>query len=107
VAAVDVSVQIGRQPAVTRFLPQLSTTSWALLIVTAWMVILWATTASLAPIVMWFIGLFVVVLLRLMSTQKQNVHIYGPNGKDWIVSALAAERRVRNGWSYEPQAPQP
>jgi hypothetical protein len=56
---------------------------------------------------MWFIGLFVVVLLRLMSTQKQNVHIYGPNGKDWIVSALAAERRVRNGWSYEPQAPQP
>ena len=51
----------------THFLPQLSTTFWAVLIGTAWMVIMWATTGSFAPIVLWFIGLFVVIGLRAMS----------------------------------------
>lgn len=60
--------------AMIRFLPHLPRVSWALLIITAWMVFLWATTASLAPIVLWFMGLLVVVLLRLGSTLKQTVH---------------------------------
>ena len=51
----------------TRFLPQVSTTFWAVLIGTAWMVIMWATTRSFAPIVLWFIGLFVVIGLRVLS----------------------------------------
>ena len=51
----------------TRFLPQLSTAFWAVLIVTAWMIVMWATTGSIAPIVLWSIGLFVVIGLRLLS----------------------------------------
>jgi hypothetical protein len=90
-----------------RFLPKWRTATWALLIFTAWMIIIWATTASMAPIVLWFIGLLVVVALRLMSRPKQNVRIYGPNGREWLVSAMTAERRVRNGWTYQPQAARP
>ena len=88
----------------TRYLPHLPTASWALLIFTAWMIIMWATTASIAPIVLWFIGLCVLLLLRLMNRPKQNVRIYGPGGKKWTVTAALAERRVGQGWSYEPQA---
>ena len=90
-----------------RFLPQGSTAIWALLIFTAWMIIMWATTASIAPIVLWFIGLFVVIVLRFMSRPKQNVRIYGPNGTEWVVSAVTAERRVRHGWSYQPEPSRP
>jgi hypothetical protein len=90
-----------------RFLPQVPTAVWALLIFTTWMIIMWATTASIAPIVLWFIGLFVVAVLRLMSRPKQNVPIYGPGGREWLVSAATAERRVRRGWSYQPQATRP
>jgi hypothetical protein len=74
------------------------------LIFTAWMILIWATTASVAPIVLWFIGLFVVLLLPLMSRSKLNVRINGPGGREWTVSAATAERRVRVGWSYAPQA---
>jgi hypothetical protein len=90
-----------------RFLPHWRTATWAVLIFTAWMIIMWATTASIAPLVLWFIGLFVVVVLRLMSRPSQNVPIYGPNGKEWVVTAAMAERRVKTGWSYEPQATRP
>jgi uncharacterized membrane protein YhaH (DUF805 family) len=93
--------------AAMRFLPQGSTGIWALLIFTTWMIIMWATTASIAPIVLWFIGLLVVLLLRLISRPKQNVRIYGPNGQEWVVSAMSAARRVRNGWSYQPLASRP
>jgi hypothetical protein len=94
-------------PQMTRFLPQGRTAFWALLIFTAWMIILWATTVSIAPIVMWFIGMVVVILLSLMSGSKHNVRIYGPSGKEWLVSAATAERRVKKGWSYQPLAPRP
>ena len=92
----------------TRLLPRLSKAFWTLLIITAWMIILWATTASIAPIVLWFGGMFVAILLWLMSRPKQTVRIYGPSGKEWVVSAATAERRVKKGWSsYEPLAPRP
>jgi hypothetical protein len=91
----------------TRFLPRWRVATWALLLLTAWMIILWVTTASFAPMVLWFIGLVGVVALRLLSRPRQNVRIYGPNGREWLVSARIAERRVRNGWSYQPQAPRP
>jgi hypothetical protein len=68
------------------------------------MIIMWATTGSIAPIVLWFIGLSVVVLLWLLNGPKQNVLIYGPGGKKWTVTAALAERRVGRGWTYEPQA---
>jgi hypothetical protein len=71
------------------------------------MILMWATTGSIAPLVMWFAGLAVVVVLWLASRPRQNVHIFGPNGQEWIVSAVTAERRVRNGWSYQPQNPRP
>jgi hypothetical protein len=91
----------------TRFLPHWRTATWALLIFTAWMILMWATTASAAPIVMWFIGLFVVLGLWLVSGTKLNTRIYGPAGQEWIVSAATAERRVRSGWSYQPAASRP
>jgi hypothetical protein len=91
----------------TRFLPQWRTATWALLVFTAWMIIMWATTGSIAPIVLWFIGLFVVVVLQVMNGPKQDVLIYGPGGKKWTVTAALAERRVKQGWSYEPQAARP
>ena len=89
----------------TRFLLHWRTATWALLVFTAWMIIMWATTGSIAPIVLWFIGLFVVVLLQVINGPKQNVPIYGPGGKKWTVNAALAKRRVGQGWSYEPQAP--
>jgi hypothetical protein len=47
------------------------------------------------------------VLLRwLMGRPRQNVHIYGPGGKEWVVKASTAERRIRDGWSYEPLPPE-
>lgn len=92
----------------TRLLPHGPTAVWALVIFTAWMIIMWATTGSIAPMVLWFIGLFVVVLLWLMNRPRQNVRIYGPSGRsEWLVSAATAERRVKKGWSYEPQASRP
>ena len=91
----------------TRFLPQWKIGTWAFLLFTAWLILMWATTASAAPILMWFIGLFVALGLWLLSGPKLNVRIYGPNGQEWMVSAATAERRVRGGWSYEPQPSQP
>jgi hypothetical protein len=79
--------------------------TWALLIFTAWMIIMWTTTGSLVPMILWFIGLAAVIVLWLASRPRQNVHIFGPNGQEWIVTAVTAERRVRSGWSYQPQAP--
>ena len=102
-ATVEAVSRIGRRAM--RFLPRGST--WALLILTVWMIVMWATTGSIAPMVLWSVGLFVVVLLRLISRPKQNVRIYGPNGREWVVSAATAERRVRDGWSYQPQASRP
>jgi hypothetical protein len=91
----------------TRFLPHWLTATWALLIFTAGMIIMWATTGSIAPMVLWLIGMFVVVVLWFMNRPKLNVRIYGPSGKEWTVSAATAERRVAHGWSYEPQASRP
>ena len=87
----------------TRFLHQARIATWGLGILTAWMVVMWATTGSLVPMVLWFIGLAVVIVLWLLNRPKQNVHIFGPSGKEWVVSAATAERRVRSGWTYEPQ----
>jgi hypothetical protein len=92
----------------TRFLPHWPKATWALLIFTAWMILISATTTTMAPVVLWFVGLSVVVLLWLVSGTKLNVRIYGPGGKEWTVSAATAKRRVGNGWSYQPQPdPQP
>ena len=44
--------------------------SW---IFTAWMILISATTPSVAPIILWFIGLFVVILLWLVSRFNPNV----------------------------------
>jgi hypothetical protein len=90
-----------------RLLPFWRNATWALLIFTAWMILITVMTASLAPAVLWLIGLFVVVILWLASRSKLNVPIYGPAGRKWIVSAATAERRVRNGWTYQPQATRP
>jgi hypothetical protein len=90
-----------------RFFPAWRKATWALLIFTVWMIVMWATTGSVAPIVMWFIGLLVVVILWFLTSNKLNVPIYGPAGQQWIVSAATAERRVRSGWSYQPQATRP
>lgn len=90
-----------------RYLPQLRTATWALLIATAWMVIMWATTGSIVPMVLWFIGVSIVLLLWVVNRPKQNVRIYGPSGQEWLVKAATARRRVRNGWSYEAQATRP
>lgn len=91
----------------TRFFPVWRKATWALLIFTVWMVVMWATTGSVAPIVMWFIGLAVVLGLWLIRGTQLNTPIYGPAGQQWIVSAATAERRVRSGWSYEPQVIRP
>jgi MFS superfamily sulfate permease-like transporter len=93
--------------AMTRYLPHGATATWALVIFTVWMVIMWASTGSIVPMILWFIGLAIVVVLWLASRPRQNVHIYGPNGKEWVVTAATAERRVRDGWTYEPQAARP
>ena len=68
-STVDSAVAVPRLEgtAMIRFLPQVSTILWAVLIGTAWMIVMWATTGSIAPIVLWFIGLFVVIGLRVMS----------------------------------------
>ncbi len=57
----------------TRLLPQWRKATWALLIFTAWMILISTTTPSVAPIVLWFIGLFVVVLLWLISRSKLDI----------------------------------
>lgn len=57
----------------TRFLPHLRKGTWALLIFTAWMILISATTPSVAPIILWFIGLFVVILLWLVRRSNPNV----------------------------------
>lgn len=88
----------------TRFLPHWGTAIWALLIATAWMMIMWATTGSIVPMVLWFVGLSVVLLLWVLKRPRQNVRIYGPSGQEWLVKAATAERRIKSGWSYEPQA---
>jgi hypothetical protein len=91
----------------TRFFPVWRKATWALLIFTVWMIVMWATTASVAPIVLWFIALSVVIALWLIRGTQLNVPIYGPAGQEWIVSAATAERRVRSGWSYQPQVIRP
>jgi hypothetical protein len=70
-------------------------------------IVMWVATASVAPIVLWFIGLAVVLGLWLIRGTQLNVPIYGPAGQRWIVSAATAERRVRSGWSYQPQVTRP
>jgi hypothetical protein len=47
---------------------------WAVLIFSGWMVAMWATTSSVVPIVLWFAGLVVVAVLRLMTTVKRDAH---------------------------------
>ena len=88
----------------TRFVPQWRKATWALLIFTAWMIVISAVTTTMAPVVLWFIGMFVLVLVWFLSRTELNVRIYGPGGKEWTVSAATATRRVRSGWSYEPLA---
>jgi len=90
-----------------RYLPHWRTATWAVLIATAWMVITWATTGSIVPMVLWLIGVSIVLLLWVLKRPKQNVRIYGPSGQEWLVKAATARRRVRSGWSYEPQATRP
>ena len=81
--------------------------SWGLPIFTVATIILWATTGSIVPFIVWLIAIALVAVLWLASRPRQNVHIFGPNGQEWIVTAITAERRVRSGWSYQPLAPRP
>jgi len=92
---------------VHRYLPRWLTATWTLLIFTIGMIIVWAVTGSLAPVVLWSVALATLAVLWIVNRPRQNIRIYGPNGQEWMVSAATAERRVRSGWSYEPQASRP
>ncbi|HET7582296.1 MAG TPA: hypothetical protein VFL75_06050 [Candidatus Limnocylindria bacterium] len=90
----------------TRFLPNAPTATSALVMFTVGMVAIWVVTASIVPVVLWLIGMTAVLLRWLMGRPRQNVHIYGPGGKEWVVKASTAERRIRDGWSYQPLPPE-
>lgn len=56
----------------------------------------------------WFIGFIILSIIWFMSRPKNNVVIYGPQGQQMTVSEKEANKRVKSGWSYQPQsAPTP
>ena len=91
----------------TRFLPHWRKATWAIVIFTGLMGAWFVMSATLAPLIVWFAGMVVLVTVWLLSRNGLNVLIYGPGGREWTVTAALAERRVGNGWSYEPQTARP
>jgi hypothetical protein len=86
----------------TRFLPHWRKATWAIAIFTGLMGAWLVSSFTPAPIVFWCAGMVLLGTVWLSSRNGLNVLIYGPGGKEWTVTPAHAERRVRQGWSYEP-----
>ena len=54
----------------------------------------------------WFIGLCITVIIWFLSRPHQNTTVWGPDGRQMIVSERKARQLVMQGWSYTQGQPQ-
>jgi hypothetical protein len=55
--------------------------------------------------ILWFVGLVPLAIIWFVSRPKENVVVFGPGGRQIIVSEREAEKRVNEqGWTYQKPA---
>ena len=54
---------------------------------------------------LWFVGFVPLAIAWFITRPKENVIVFGPAGRQFIVSEKEAEKRVtQEGWSYQAPA---